>query len=312
ATPGRLIDLVEQGHLDLSSTRYLVLDEADQMMDMGFIHPLRRIAKMLPQKRQTLMFSATMPAAIEQLSKAFLKRPVRVAAAPVASPAEKVDQSALRVNAHEKQALLTLLLQERPSERVIVFTRTKRGADRMVRRLKASDIEATAIHGDKTQGQRERALRQFKSNAVGILIATDVAARGIDISDVDHVINFDIPNVAEQYVHRIGRTARAGQSGRATAFVSQQEMPDFKAIEMLMGRRVALGTLPEGLSAAAETLPQPQKPSPRKANGSDKPKRRAAHTHKGHKKPRTGPGKNKSKQVKRKSGGAKRKHAAST
>jgi len=275
ATPGRLIDLVEQGHLDLSSTRYLVLDEADQMMDMGFIHPLRRIAKMLPQKRQTLMFSATMPQAIEQLSKAFLKRPVRVSAAPAASPAEKVQQVALRVNAHEKQALLTMLLQEKPADRVIVFTRTKRGADRMVRRLKASDLEAVAIHGDKTQGQRERALRMFKGNDVGILIATDVAARGIDIPGVDHVINFDIPNVAEQYVHRIGRTARAGRAGHATALISQAEMQDFRAIEKLMGMRVSFGVLPEGLSAAAENLPQPEKAPKRPKRPANRPQRPA-------------------------------------
>ncbi|MEM9287186.1 MAG: DEAD/DEAH box helicase [Pseudomonadota bacterium] len=259
ATPGRLIDLVEQGHLDLSSTRFLVLDEADQMMDMGFIHPLRRIAKMLPQKRQTLMFSATMPDAIGQLAKAFLKSPVRVSVTPAASPAEKVEQLALRVNANEKQALLTMLLKEKPADRVIVFTRTKRGADRMVRRLKASEIEAVAIHGDKTQGQRERALRLFKANDIGILIATDVAARGIDIPGVDHVINFDIPNVHEQYVHRIGRTARAGQSGRATALVSQAEMQDFRAIERLMDVRVPVGTLPPGLNEAVKALPQPEK-----------------------------------------------------
>ncbi|MEM7568775.1 MAG: DEAD/DEAH box helicase [Pseudomonadota bacterium] len=281
ATPGRLIDLAQQDFLDLSSTDLLVLDEADQMLDMGFIHALRQIAKMLPQKRQTLMFSATMPPSIEQLAKAYLKRPIRVSVAPPASPAEKVEQVALKVNVHEKQALLTLLLQDMPADKVIVFARTKRGADRMGKRLKASDIEAAIIHGDKTQGQRERALRQFKSDEVFILVATDVAARGIDIPGVDHVINFDIPNIPEQYVHRIGRTARAGRAGKATAFVSAPEMQDFRAIEKLMGLSVPVGTLPDGLAAAAEALPAPAKPARtrRKPNQqtskSDKPQRKA-------------------------------------
>lgn len=277
ATPGRLIDLVEQDYLDLSSVSLFVLDEADQMLDMGFIHPLRRISKMLPRKRQTLMFSATMPNAIAQLAKAFLHQPVRVSVAPPASPAAKVSQTMIKVNAHEKQALLTLMLKDMPADKVIIFARTKRGADRMVKRLKASEIEAAAIHGDKTQGQRERALRQFKQGEVMYLVATDVAARGIDIPSVDHVINFDIPNVAEQYVHRIGRTARAGKSGKATAFVSAQEIQDFRAIEKLMDLKVPVGDLPEGLAAAAENLPAPPKHPPRKPQARN-PRRQKADT----------------------------------
>lgn len=260
ATPGRLIDLQQQELLDLSDTRFLVLDEADQMLDMGFIHPLRQISRMLPKKRQTLMFSATMPKAIQQLSKAFLSDPKHVSVAPTSTPAEKIAQTALYVNAGEKQALLTLTLAKAPGERVIIFARTKRGADRMAKRLVTKGVEATAIHGDKSQGQRDRALRAFKSNDVNVLVATDVAARGIDIPDVDHVINFDIPNVAEQYVHRIGRTARAGREGRATAFVAHAEVQDFRAIERLMGIKVERGELPEGLSATAQEIAKEQPP----------------------------------------------------
>lgn len=272
ATPGRLIDLEQQDLLDLSDTRFLVLDEADQMLDMGFIHPLRQISRMLPKKRQTLMFSATMPKAIQQLSKAFLTDPVQVSVAPTSTPADKIQQEALFVNAGEKQALLLLTLNKAPGERVIIFARTKRGADRMSKRLVTKGVEATAIHGDKSQGQRDRALKQFKSNQVNVLVATDVAARGIDIPDVDHVINFDIPNVAEQYVHRIGRTARAGREGRATAFVSHGEVQDFRSIEKLMGIKVQRGELPEGLSAAAQEIAkeQPKTSKPYRPQG-DRP-----------------------------------------
>lgn len=258
ATPGRLIDLENQDLLDLSETRFLVLDEADQMLDMGFIHPLRQISKMLPRKRQTLMFSATMPKAIQQLSKTFLDDPKHVSVARESMPAEKIEQTALYVNGGEKQALLGLVIDQAPGERVIIFARTKRGADRMAKRLVGNGLEAVSIHGDKSQGQRERALKQFKNNDVNILVATDVAARGIDIRDVDHVINFDIPNVAEQYVHRIGRTARAGRSGRTTAFVSPAEVQDFRAIERLMGVKVERGALPDGLNNAAQEFAKAQ------------------------------------------------------
>lgn len=277
ATPGRLIDLEQQDLLDLSDTRFLVLDEADQMLDMGFIHPLRQISRMLPKKRQTLMFSATMPKAIQQLSKAFLTNPEHVSVAPTSTPAEKIQQEALYVNAAEKQALLSLVLSKMPGERVIIFARTKRGADRMSKRLVSKGVEATAIHGDKSQGQRERALKQFKSNQVNVLVATDVAARGIDIPDVDHVINFDIPNVAEQYVHRIGRTARAGREGRATAFVSHAEIHDFRAIEKLMGIKVQRGELPEGLSDTAKEIAKDQQQNkPKRQNtGGQRPAHKA-------------------------------------
>jgi ATP-dependent RNA helicase RhlE len=281
ATPGRLIDLEQQDLLDLSDTRFLVLDEADQMLDMGFIHPLRQISRMLPKKRQTLMFSATMPKAIQQLSKAFLTNPEHVSVAPTSTPADKIQQEALYVNAAEKQALLSLVLNKMPGERVIIFARTKRGADRMAKRLVSKGVEATAIHGDKSQGQRERALKQFKSNQVNVLVATDVAARGIDIPDVDHVINFDIPNVAEQYVHRIGRTARAGREGRATAFVSHAEIHDFRAIEKLMGIKVQRGELPEGLSDAAKEIAKDQQQNkPKRQNArSDQPTHNSKRQH---------------------------------
>ena len=233
ATPGRLLDLVDQRVLDLSALEILVLDEADQMLDLGFIHALKRIVKLIPAKRQTLFFSATMPKTIRQLADAYLTNPAEVAVTPVATTVERIKQAVTHVNQAEKQALLTLVLQKPDVERALVFSRTKHGADKIVRFLEAAGIKSNAIHGNKSQGQRERALGLFRSGDVKVLIATDIAARGIDIPGVSHVVNFDLPDVPEQYVHRIGRTARAGASGQAIAFCSRDERVNLKDIEKL-------------------------------------------------------------------------------
>jgi ATP-dependent RNA helicase RhlE len=217
ATPGRLLDLVEQGFANLAQVEILVLDEADQMLDLGFIHALKKIARMVPRKRQTLFFSATMPNAIRELSAQFIHEPATVSIKPAATTAERVDQFVTFVNQTEKQALLTITLRAADIERALVFTRTKHGADRVVKLLAGNGIQANAIHGNKSQPQRERALAAFKSGETPILVATDIAARGIDVSGVSHVINFELPNVPEQYVHRIGRTRAPGRAAWRSA-----------------------------------------------------------------------------------------------
>ncbi|MDV3256864.1 MAG: DEAD/DEAH box helicase [Sphingomonas sp.] len=262
ATPGRLLDLVDSRSLDLSALEILVLDEADQMLDLGFIHALKRIVRLIPQKRQTLFFSATMPRSIRQLADAYLTNPAEVAVTPVATTAERVSQTVTFVNQAEKQALLTLFFQSTPIERSLVFSRTKHGADKIVRFLSAAGIGANAIHGNKSQAQRERALGLFRSGEVPILVATDIAARGIDVPGVSHVLNFDLPNVPEQYVHRIGRTARAGAGGAAIAFCAEDERPYLRDIEKLTRQKVEVRPLPEGFLAAVEAIRR-LKPAPR-------------------------------------------------
>ena len=266
ATPGRLLDVVDQRALDLSALEILVLDEADQMLDLGFIHALKAIVRLIPAKRQTLFFSATMPKSIRQLADAYLRNPAQVAVAPVATTAERVEQSVTFVNQGEKQALLAVFLQSNPIERALVFSRTKHGADKIVRFLEAAGIDANAIHGNKSQGQRERALDLFRSGRVPVLVATDIAARGIDIPGVSHVLNFDLPNVPEQYVHRIGRTARAGAEGIAIAFCSDDERSCLRDIERLTRQRIDVVPLPEGFAASVEALkrlkPAPRTPAP--------------------------------------------------
>jgi len=219
ATPGRLIDLLDRRCVSLKDIEVLVLDEADQMMDMGFIHALKKIIPLLPQERQTLFFSATMVPKIKKLAGQFLTDPVTLSVTPANSTAEKVTQRVTFVNKAEKQDLLALSLLDPAVGRALVFTRTKHGADRVVKRLAKVGLDSLAIHGNKSQGQRQRALAAFREDRVKILIATDVAARGIDIEGITHVFNFEIPNVPEQYVHRIGRTARANREGIAHAFV---------------------------------------------------------------------------------------------
>jgi ATP-dependent RNA helicase RhlE len=259
ATPGRLIDLVEQGALTLREVEILVLDEADQMLDLGFIHALKQIVKMLPAKRQTLFFSATMPKSIKDLADKFLTDPVSVSVAPQATTAERVDQYVTFVQQAEKQALLTMMLRHGFSERgnmdrVLIFTRTKHGADRVVKLLAGNGIVSNAIHGNKSQPQRERALAEFKHGRAKILIATDIAARGIDVSGVSHVINFELPNVAEQYVHRIGRTARAGAAGVAIAFCADDEKAYLRDIEKLTRQRITQEPLPANFLAEAQRI----------------------------------------------------------
>jgi ATP-dependent RNA helicase RhlE len=254
ATPGRLLDLADRRALDLSALEILVLDEADQMLDLGFIHALKAIVRLIPAKRQTLFFSATMPKSIRQLADTYLKNAVQVSVAPVAAPAERVSHSVTFVNQSEKLALLTLFLQSTPIDRALVFSRTKHGADKIVRFLGAAGIGANAIHGNKSQPQRERALAQFRSGEVPILVASDIAARGIDIPGVSHVVNFDLPNVPEQYVHRIGRTGRAGAGGIAVAFCSDEERAYLKSIERLTRLQIGVSRLPEGFAASVEAL----------------------------------------------------------
>ncbi|MEZ5734517.1 MAG: DEAD/DEAH box helicase [Novosphingobium sp.] len=263
ATPGRLLDLIDQRALTLRHVEIFVLDEADQMMDLGFIVPLKRIARLLPENRQSLFFSATMPKAIAELGKQFIHDPVRVEVAPQATTAERVEQFATFVNQAEKQALLTLRLRaglaDGSLERALVFTRTKHGADRVVRHLAAAGINAAAIHGNKSQAQRTSALRAFREGSTPVLVATDIAARGIDVSGVSHVFNFELPNVPEQYVHRIGRTARAGADGIAISFVAPDEKPYLRDIERLTGVKLLPMPLPEEFAKEAARLPAPRR-----------------------------------------------------
>jgi len=256
ATPGRLLDLIDQRAFTIKDTEIFVLDEADQMMDMGFIHPLKRIAKLLPKERQNLFFSATMPKEIEALASQFLHNPVKVSVAPQSTTAERIRQQATFVNQAEKQALLTLTVKDETINRALIFTRTKHGADRVVRFLEGAGIQAFAIHGNKSQGQRTTALQAFRDGRVKLLVATDIAARGIDVSGVSHVINFELPNVPEQYVHRIGRTARAGAEGIAISFVADDEKPYLKAIERTTRVKLDIVPLPENFIEVVRNLPK--------------------------------------------------------
>jgi ATP-dependent RNA helicase RhlE len=251
ATPGRLLDLVDRTSLTLRNVEILVLDEADQMLDLGFIHALKRIVRLLPRERQSLFFSATMPNAIASLADDFLRDPAKVAVAPVATTVERVEQSVMFVATSRKPALLEKVLRDPAVDRVLVFTRTKHGADKVVRGLEKAGITASAIHGNKSQPQRERALAGFRNGSCRVLIATDIAARGIDVEGVTHVINFDLPNVPESYVHRIGRTARAGAGGLAISFCNDEERAFLRDIEKLTRLKVPVASLPEGFSGTA-------------------------------------------------------------
>jgi ATP-dependent RNA helicase RhlE len=261
ATPGRLLDLVDQRALNLRELEILVLDEADQMLDLGFIHALKRIVALVPPKRQTLFFSATMPRAIKELADRYLSNPAEVSVAPVATTVERVEQRVTFVNQAEKQALLIHLLQTAPVERALVFSRTKHGADKIVRMLTAAGIHVNAIHGNKSQPQRERAIALFRSGEIKVLVATDIAARGIDIPGVSHVVNYDLPHVAEQYVHRIGRTARAGASGIAIAFCADDERPLLRDIERLTRQKLNVEALPGNFADAVRST-RALKPAP--------------------------------------------------
>ncbi|VXB85684.1 RNA helicase [Flavobacterium sp. 9AF] len=240
ATPGRLLDLYKQGFIDLNHMHQLILDEADQMLDMGFINDVKKIIKLTPENRQTLLFSATMPLAIRELADTFLKKPKYVSVAPISSTAEKVSQKVYFVDKTEKRNLLYHLLTEEKIKNVLVFTRTKHGADNIVKALHKKGIEAGAIHGDKSQNSRQRILESFKNQEIPVLIATDIAARGIDIESLPFVINFDIPNISETYVHRIGRTGRAGNSGLAISFCGKDEKGYWNDIEKLIRIKVKI------------------------------------------------------------------------
>lgn len=262
ATPGRLIDLIDRGAITLRMVEVLILDEADQMLDLGFIHALKRLVTMVPKQRQTLFFSATMPRAIEELAAKFLTNPAKVSVKPAATTAERVEQSVYLVNQSEKPALLQIELRKEGVERSLVFTRTKHGADRVVRQLGNAGIQSAAIHGNKSQGQRERALADFKAGKVKVLIATDIAARGIDVTGVSHVFNYELPNVPESYVHRIGRTARAGAAGQAVAFCADDEKPYLKDIEKLTRQEIVRMPLPADFRALVSAAAKVERASP--------------------------------------------------
>jgi len=238
ATPGRLLDLIAQKLINLKTIKMFVLDEADRMLDMGFIHDVRKIIALLPQQRQTLFFSATMPPEITKLSSSILTNPVRVEVAPVSSTAEKVDQHIYLVEKNDKRQLLIHLLKNENIQNALVFTRTKYGADKIAKELHRANIKSDAIHGNKTQAARQKALNNFKEGKIRVLVATDIAARGIDVDELTHVINFELPNIPETYVHRIGRTGRAGNSGSALSFCDMEERAYLRDIHKLINQTI--------------------------------------------------------------------------
>ena len=252
ATPGRLLDLLDRRALSLQETRFLVLDEADQMLDLGFIHALRKIAGLLAQPRQTMLFSATMPKQMEEIAASYLTHPRRVQVSPPGKPADKITQEVHFIAKSEKPNLLIELLDKHREELALVFGRTKHGSDKLAKRLGEAGFAVETIHGNKSQGQRERALRAFRAGEVRVLVATDVAARGLDIPDVKHVYNYELPNVAENYVHRIGRTARAGKDGAAIAFCAPDEMGELKDIQ-----KVLKATIPVASGRPWEQMSEP-------------------------------------------------------
>ena len=279
ATPGRLIDHINEKVANLSETEVFVLDEADQMLDMGFVVPIRRIAKTLPQQRQNLFFSATMPTEIGKLAGELLKNPAKVSVTPQATTVEKIDQKILFIEQGRKRALLAELMDDGAMKRVLIFTRTKRGADRVAKQLGTIGVEAAAIHGDKSQGQRERSLAAFKTGDVRVLVATDIAARGIDVDGVTHVIQYELPNVPEAYVHRIGRTARAGTSGSAISLVADDERNLLKDIQKVTRQTIPswdrrndrnLGSA-EAAFKAAQPPEAPRERDPRDTRGRGSP-----------------------------------------
>lgn len=278
ATPGRLLDLHQQNAIRFEDLEVLVLDEADRMLDMGFIHDIKRIIKLLPKKRQNLLFSATFSNEIHELAKGLIHQPVEISVAPKNTTAETIDQLIYPVDKKRKSELLKQLIKDNNWHQVLVFTRTKHGANKLTKQLIAADIPAAAIHGNKSQGARTRALAEFKANEIQVLVATDIAARGIDIDLLPHVVNFDLPNVSEDYVHRIGRTGRAGSSGQAVSLVSADELDDLKGIERLikqvLPREIIDGFEPEHNLPLTklDTRPIRKRPKKRKATSRGTPR----------------------------------------
>ncbi|HTI60859.1 DEAD/DEAH box helicase [Mucilaginibacter sp.] len=281
ATPGRLLDLMNQGFIRLDHIRFLVLDEADRMLDMGFVHDVKKIIAKVPSRRQTLFFSATMPNEIQQLANSILSNPEKVEVTPVSSTADTIEQQLFYVEKSDKKSLLLHILKDRAIKTALVFTRTKHGADKVVKDLNRAGITAEAIHGNKSQNARQRALTNFKNRTTRVLIATDIAARGIDIDDLTHVINYELPNIPETYVHRIGRTGRAGQDGIALSFCEAEEIDFLKDIHKLIGKIIPVN----------EAHPYPMSPAfvakkmePGAKNGSAAPKQQRSPGHRDGKK----------------------------
>jgi len=269
ATPGRLLDLMNQGHISLNHIWHFVLDEADRMLDMGFIHDVKKIVAALPKERQTLFFSATMPKSVSVLASSMLHDPVRIEVTPQSTPVERIAQSVYYVPAADKKDLLTNILDDKSINKTIVFTRTKHRANRVAQQLEKAGITAAAIHGNKSQGARQKSLKSFSSGDVRVLVATDIAARGIDINNVSHVINFELPNIAEDYVHRIGRTARAGASGAAISMCDPSEQAYLRDIQKLMQHQLdVLGG-----------QPSQDEPKPTKQGARQSPNRRTKSKH---------------------------------
>ena len=258
ATPGRLLDLIQQGFVRLRDLEIFVLDEADRMLDMGFIHDVKRVIAQLPKERQSLFFSATMPPEIANLANTILYKPITVEVTPVSSTAEKVSQSVFFVEKNDKKRLLIHLLEDKSIRSALVFTRTKHGANRLAGDLVKAGVRSEAIHGNKSQSARQNALSNFKSGTTRVLVATDIAARGLDIEELSHVINYELPNVPETYVHRIGRTGRAGASGEALSFCQEDELPFLKDIQKLIRQEVpVVEDHPYATELQAPSLPQP-------------------------------------------------------
>ncbi len=263
ATPGRLLDLIAQGFINLSRVEFFVLDEADRMLDMGFIHDVKKLIKLLPDKRQSLFFSATMPPVILTLAGTILTDPVKVEVAPVSSTADTIQQAIFFVGKADKPKLLLHLLENPEIETVLVFTKTKHGADKVVKVLNSKGVKAEAIHGNKSQNARQRALTNFKNKEIRVLVATDIAARGIDIDELQYVINFDIPNIPETYVHRIGRTGRAGSNGTSYSFCDLDEKPFLKDIQKLIDKSIPV--IEDQPFAIDSSMPVQKPNTPKKA-----------------------------------------------
>lgn len=281
ATPGRLLDLIQQGFIRLSDVAHFVLDEADRMLDMGFIHDVKKIVRILPAQRQTLLFSATMPNSILDLANSMLKNPERVEVTPVSSTAETVSQEVFFVNQSDKNALLLYLLKHKIPNEVLVFTRTKHGANKLVKVLQNNQIKSEAIHGNKSQTARQNALSNFKDGKIRVLVATDIAARGIDIDQLEYVVNYELPNISETYIHRIGRSGRAGFSGRAISFCNDEERAYLKDIEKLIKASIPVTTEHPYLPSARQIPTEYIAHTPRKDNRkpSNNNNRRKTHNH---------------------------------